>query len=75
MDETYDSVENRTRVYKKEAQKLVKEAEEAGRLEMDMRKRKDSSVSPRKPRGTPKKNTDLHGTLNHSKAKRQRELN
>lgn len=58
MDETYDSVENRTRVYKREAQKLVKEAEQAGRMEMDMRKR--GSTSPRKggphePRATPSK--------------------
>lgn len=65
MDETYDAVENRTRFYKKEAQKLVKEAEAAGRMEMDMRKRaKDGGSSPRKSRGTPKKNAsagDLHG--------------
>lgn len=65
MDETYDAVENRTRSIKKEAQKLVKEAEEAGRMDMDMRKRKDgnanANASPRKPRATPKKNGDLHG--------------
>lgn len=61
MDETYDAVENRTRVYKKEAHKLIKEAEQAGRLEMDMRKRKDGNTSPRKPRASPKKNMDLHG--------------
>lgn len=63
MDETYDAVENRMRVYKKEAIKLSKEAEMAGRLEMDMRKRKDGTTSPKKPRVSPKKanNGDLHG--------------
>ncbi|KAL1302599.1 hypothetical protein AAFC00_002975 [Neodothiora populina] len=68
MDETYDAVENRTRVYKKEGQKLVKEAEDAGRMEMDMRKR--GSSSPRKPRSTPKKKGgDLNGVATGRVAK------
>lgn len=63
MDESYDAIENRTRVYKREALKLVKEAEEAGRMTADMRKRKNGDPgSPRKARNTPKKSAvDLHG--------------
>lgn len=63
MDETFDAVENRTRKYKKDAQKLIKEAADAGRQGQDMRKRikhNTPNTTPRKPRKTASA-TDLHG--------------
>ncbi|CAD0087104.1 unnamed protein product [Aureobasidium vineae] len=49
---TYDAIENRTRVYKKAAQTLVKEAEDAGRMDMNMKKSaavKSGRVTKRAP--------------------------
>ncbi|CAD0109982.1 unnamed protein product [Aureobasidium uvarum] len=51
FNETYDAIENRTRVYKKAAQALVKEAEDAGRMDMNMKK----SAGGKKTTATPKK--------------------
>jgi hypothetical protein len=55
FNETYDAIENRTRVFKKAAQVLVTEAEAAGRMEMSMKK----SAAGSKKTATPKKNSTL----------------
>jgi hypothetical protein len=55
FNETYDAIENRTRVFKKAAQVLVAEAEAAGRMEMSMKK----SAAGSKKTATPKKNSTL----------------
>ncbi|CAD0099344.1 unnamed protein product [Aureobasidium mustum] len=59
MNETYDAIENRTRVYKKTAQALVKEAEDAGRMDMNMKK----SGSTKKTTATPKKDSKFSPSL------------
>lgn len=53
FNETYDAIENRTRLYKRAAQKLVEEAEAAGRMDQNMKK---SAVGgSKKSTATPKK--------------------
>ncbi|KAK6008622.1 hypothetical protein QM012_000525 [Aureobasidium pullulans] len=59
FNETYDAIENRTRVYKKAAQALVKEAEEAGRMDMNMRK----SAGTKKTTATVKKDSVMSGRV------------
>ncbi|KAI5208538.1 hypothetical protein E4T39_01308 [Aureobasidium subglaciale] len=54
FNDTYHAVENRTRVYKKSALALVKEAEDAGRLDQDMKSKGGAS---KKAAATPKKVT------------------
>lgn len=67
MDETFDAVENRTRKYKKDAQKLIKEATDAGRQGQDMRKRVKNGSTANSTNSTPRKSrknasaSDLHG--------------
>ncbi|KAI4849376.1 hypothetical protein E4T44_03387 [Aureobasidium sp. EXF-8845] len=54
FNETFDAIENRTRVFKKAAQVLVAEAEAAGRMDMNMKK---SAAGGKKTTATPKKGT------------------
>ncbi|KAH0354263.1 hypothetical protein KCU81_g1080, partial [Aureobasidium melanogenum] len=63
FNETYDAIENRTRVYKKAAQTLVKEAEEAGRMGMNMKK----GAGGKKVTATPKKDTVKTGRVTKRK--------
>ncbi|KAI5249322.1 hypothetical protein E4T43_00787 [Aureobasidium subglaciale] len=51
FNDTFHAVENRTRAYKKSALALVKEAEDAGRLDKDLK----SKGAPKKVPATPKK--------------------
>jgi len=58
FNDTYDTIENRCRVYKKAAQALVKEAEDAGRIDQDMKKRTGVTKKTATPKtATPKKGT------------------
>ncbi|KAG9566262.1 hypothetical protein KCU71_g4734, partial [Aureobasidium melanogenum] len=59
FNETYDAIENRTRVYKKAAQALIKEAEEAGRMDMNMKK----AAGGKKTTATPKKDAVKSGRV------------
>ncbi|GAB7347797.1 hypothetical protein MBLNU459_g5338t1 [Dothideomycetes sp. NU459] len=64
MGETYDSIENRTRKYKKDAQKLIKEAFDAGRQGQNMRKNAKDNTPHSTPRKIRKNNSDLHTVAN-----------
>ncbi|KAH0289266.1 hypothetical protein M436DRAFT_48053 [Aureobasidium namibiae CBS 147.97] len=55
FNETFDAIENRTRLYKKAAQKLVEEAEAAGRMDQNMKK--SAAGGSKKSTATPKKGT------------------
>ncbi|KAH0373232.1 hypothetical protein KCU65_g565, partial [Aureobasidium melanogenum] len=63
FNETYDAIENRTRVYKKAAQVLIKEAEEAGRMDMNMKK----GAGGKKTTATPKKDAVKSGRVTKRK--------
>ncbi|KAJ9628605.1 hypothetical protein H2203_002506 [Taxawa tesnikishii (nom. ined.)] len=65
---TYDAIENRTRVYKKQAKELADQAQAEGRMDKDMRAVKSTNGTPRKPR-TPKKDA-LHGVASGRVSKR-----
>lgn len=52
FDDSYDTVEKRFRIYKKAGQKLIEEAEAAGRMDMNMKK---GAAGSKKSTATPMK--------------------